>query len=117
MRKMGSIGVLLPNLEVRIIDEDGHDVEEGQPGEFWVRGPTVMKVRFARPHPVHFTNFQPKAYLGNKTATTQSITPDRWFKTGDIGTRDSEGFYYIVDRRKELIKYKVNNILLTLFRL
>lgn len=37
-----------------------------------------------------------------------SITPDKWFKTGDIAIRDSDGFYYIVDRRKELIKYKVS---------
>ena len=48
-----------------------------------------------------------KAYLNNKVATTEGITPDGWFKTGDIATRDDEGFYYIVDRRKELIKYKV----------
>jgi len=39
-------------------------------------------------------------------ATKDSITPDGWFKTGDIATRDSEGFYTIIDRRKELIKYK-----------
>lgn len=52
-------------------------------------------------------NLASKSYLGNKAATAQSITPDRWFKTGDIGMRDQEGFYYIVDRRKELIKYKV----------
>jgi long-subunit acyl-CoA synthetase (AMP-forming) len=118
VRKIGSVGVLLPNLEVRIVTEDGsRDVEDGQPGELWMRGPTVMKVRFACPHPVHSTNFHPKGYLGNKTATAESITPDGWFKTGDIGTRDSEGFYYIVDRRKELIKYKVINDLLTFFRL
>ena len=48
-----------------------------------------------------------KAYLGNEAATHDAITPDGWFKTGDIATRDAEGFYYIVDRRKELIKYKV----------
>jgi len=48
MRKVGSVGMLLPNLEARIIDGDGNgdvDVEEGQPGELWVRGPTIMKVR------------------------------------------------------------------------
>lgn len=48
MRKVGSIGILLPNLEARIVDGDGNgdvDVEEGQPGELWVRGPTIMKVR------------------------------------------------------------------------
>lgn len=48
-RKMGSIGMLLPNLEARIVDVEGNgdtDVLEGQPGELWIRGPTVMKVRF-----------------------------------------------------------------------
>jgi acyl-CoA synthetase (AMP-forming)/AMP-acid ligase II len=88
---MGSIGILLPNLEARLVtDENGEvDAEEGQPGELWLRGPSVMK-----------------GYLNNKAATEAAITPDGWFKTGDIATRDAEGFYYIVDRRKELIKYK-----------
>ncbi|TFK74033.1 AMP binding protein [Pluteus cervinus] len=92
-RKMGSCGVLLPNLEARlVIDGDGEGLEDalpGQPGELWLRGPTVMK-----------------GYLNNPTATVDAITKDGWFRTGDIATRDVEGFYYIVDRRKELIKYK-----------
>ncbi|KAJ7099936.1 AMP binding protein [Mycena belliarum] len=90
-RKMGSIGPLLPNLEARLVDDDDGnvDAEEGKPGELWVRGPTVMK-----------------GYLNNPTATENSITPDGWFKTGDVAIRDKEGHYYIVDRRKELIKYK-----------
>ncbi|KAF8622704.1 hypothetical protein AX15_006795 [Amanita polypyramis BW_CC] len=92
-RKVGSVGVLLPNLEARIVvDGEGNgdiDAEEGQPGELWVRGPSIMK-----------------SYLGNKAATNDAFTPDRWFKTGDVAKRDPEGFYYIVDRRKELIKYK-----------
>jgi long-subunit acyl-CoA synthetase (AMP-forming) len=45
--------------------------------------------------------------LNNPEATEETITPDKWFKTGDIAIRDKEGFYWIVDRRKELIKYKV----------
>ncbi|KAJ7109643.1 AMP binding protein [Mycena crocata] len=90
-RKMGSIGQLLPNLEARLVDdEDGEvDAEEGRPGELWIRGPTVMK-----------------GYLNNLSATKNAITPDAFFKTGDVAVRDKEGFYYIVDRRKELIKYK-----------
>jgi len=47
-----------------------------------------------------------RGYLNNPRATTESITPDGWFKTGDIAIVDNEGFYYIVDRKKELIKYK-----------
>ncbi|KAK7045638.1 hypothetical protein VNI00_007471 [Paramarasmius palmivorus] len=93
VRKVGSVGILLSNLEARLVaDDEGDapvDAEEGQPGELWIRGPTVMK-----------------GYLNNPTATKNSITPDGWFKTGDIAIRDKEGYYYIVDRRKELIKYK-----------
>jgi len=47
-----------------------------------------------------------KGYLNNRTATTNSITKDGWFKSGDIAIRDNDGFYYIIDRKKELIKYK-----------
>ncbi|THH08646.1 hypothetical protein EW145_g2565 [Phellinidium pouzarii] len=88
-RKIGSIGVLFPNLEARLVTEDGLDAGEGEPGELWIRGPTVMK-----------------GYLNNPTATKSSITPDGWFQTGDIGIVDNEGYYFIVDRKKELIKYK-----------
>jgi acyl-CoA synthetase (AMP-forming)/AMP-acid ligase II len=92
--KIGTTGVLLPNLEARlVVDGDGEgniDAEEGQPGELWIRGPSVMK-----------------GYHNNLTATKDSITSNGWFKTGDIAIRDSDGFYSIVDRRKELIKYKV----------
>ncbi|KAF9268693.1 AMP binding protein [Marasmius fiardii PR-910] len=93
VRKVGSIGILLPNLEARIVADDVGgkiiDAEEGQQGELWIRGPSIMK-----------------GYLNNPSATQDSITPDGWFKTGDIATKDKEGYYYIVDRRKELIKYK-----------
>ncbi|KAF8806514.1 AMP binding protein [Phlegmacium glaucopus] len=98
VRKVGSIGVLLPNLEARLLldgDGDGNlEAGEGEAGELWMRGPTIMK-----------------GYLNNAKATQDAITPDGWFKTGDIAIRDPEGFYYIVDRRKELIKYK--GVLLT----
>jgi acyl-CoA synthetase (AMP-forming)/AMP-acid ligase II len=91
--KIGSIGVLLPGLEARLaVDGNGDgdiDAAEGAPGELWIRGPLVMK-----------------GYLNNRAATKDAITPDKWFKTGDIAIRDKDGFYYIVDRRKELIKYK-----------
>ncbi|KAG6891499.1 hypothetical protein C0992_005638 [Termitomyces sp. T32_za158] len=91
IRKVGSIGILLPNLEARLVVDGNGDVEaeEGEPGELWIRGPIVMK-----------------GYLNNAAATKGSITPNGWLKTGDIATRDPEGYYYIVDRRKELIKYK-----------
>jgi len=96
LRKVGSVGVLLPNLEARIIagdDDDITDAAPGEPGELWVRGPTVMK-----------------GYLNNPTATANAITPDGWFKTGDVAVRDEEGYYKIVDRKKELIKYKGSQV-------
>ncbi|KAI0090784.1 hypothetical protein BDY19DRAFT_887434 [Irpex rosettiformis] len=89
LRKVGTIGPLFPNLEARLVIEDVEDAKEGEAGELWIRGPTIMK-----------------GYLNNPEATKNAITPDGWFKTGDIAIRDSEGFYSIVDRRKELIKYK-----------
>ncbi|KAF8312640.1 AMP binding protein [Clavulina sp. PMI_390] len=91
MRKVGSIGLLLPTLECRLIDEDGNDVEKGsgKPGELWMRGKSVMK-----------------GYMNNPVATANTITKDGWFKSGDVAVRDDEGYFYIVDRKKELIKYK-----------
>ncbi|KIM81366.1 hypothetical protein PILCRDRAFT_821453 [Piloderma croceum F 1598] len=97
LRKVGSTGVLLPNLEARLIRDDtnsadaknAEDAKPGESGELWIRGPSVMK-----------------GYLNNAKATKDAITPDGWFKTGDIAIRDPEGFYTIVDRKKELIKYK-----------
>ncbi|KAK0484057.1 AMP binding protein [Armillaria novae-zelandiae] len=88
-RKCGSIGKLYSNLEARLVAGDT-DAEEGQPGELWIRGAMVMK-----------------GYLNNPDANRESKTEDGWYKTGDVAIRDSEGYYYIVDRLKELIKYKV----------
>ncbi|KAH7910994.1 AMP binding protein [Hygrophoropsis aurantiaca] len=91
--RVGSAGLLLPNLEARLVKEEDGEASSSSnlegAGELWVRGPTVMK-----------------GYLGDPTATAASITPDGWFKTGDIAVRDGDGFFTIVDRRKELIKYK-----------
>ena len=110
--KMGSAGTLLPNLEARlVVDGDGKgDVEapEGEPGELWVRGPIIMKVGFSlRCFFLVETNITCQGYLNNPAATKDAITEDGWFKTGDIVRVDTEGFYYVIDRRKELIKYKV----------
>jgi len=95
LRKIGSAGALLPSWEARLVDDDGYDVEPGKgiPGELWIRGPAVMK-----------------GYLNNRTATTNAITKDGWFKSGDIAIRDDDGFYYIIDRKKELIKYKGSQV-------
>ncbi|KAG8958567.1 hypothetical protein FRC03_009012 [Tulasnella sp. 419] len=89
LKKVGSVGELFPNLEARLMDDNDKDVKEGERGEIWIRGAVVMK-----------------GYVNNRAATEGVMTPDGWFKTGDIAIRDPEGFYYIVDRKKELIKYK-----------
>ena len=86
----GSIGALVPNTEARLVDpETGKDVPEGEEGEIWIRGPQVMK-----------------GYLNNREATDEIFTGEGWLRTGDIGRIDGDGFFYIVDRVKELIKYK-----------
>ena len=110
LSRAGSVGVLLPNLEARLIGDDGADVKPGEPGELWLRGPTAMKViiheRNRRSNRSDFARSQ--GYLNDSTATKESTTIDGWYKTGDVCTRDAEGYYIIVDRIKELIKYKVH---------
>jgi 4-coumarate--CoA ligase len=88
--KAGTVGLTAPNTEIRIVDpETGEDQGVDGVGELWIRGPQVMK-----------------GYLNNPGATEITIDPEGWLKTGDIASIDSEGFVSIVDRLKELIKYK-----------
>jgi acyl-CoA synthetase (AMP-forming)/AMP-acid ligase II len=88
--KLGSIGHLIANTECRLVDpETGKDVGAGGRGEIWVRGPQVMR-----------------GYLNNPDATASTVDEDGWLHTGDIGYVDEDGFFFIVDRVKELIKYK-----------
>ena len=88
--KFASIGPCIPNTEVRIVDiETGGELGTGQEGELWIRGPQVMK-----------------GYLNNPEATAECIDAEGWFHTGDVGKADEDGYFYIVDRVKELIKYK-----------
>ncbi|CAI2174849.1 6743_t:CDS:2 [Funneliformis geosporum] len=85
----GSVGRLLPNMECKILSQGGEELGYNQPGELCIRGPTVMK-----------------SYLNNKAATDACIDPEGWLHTGDIATVDETGNFYIVERVKELIKYK-----------
>ena len=87
----GTIGPALPDTEERVVDlESGErDLPPGELGELLVRGPQVMKGYYRQPE-----------------ATAEAITPDGWFHTGDIASMDEEGYVRIVDRKKELIKYK-----------
>ncbi|KAK2792205.1 hypothetical protein FQN51_001864 [Onygenales sp. PD_10] len=83
----GCIGHVLPNVELRMVDDDYNDVETGQPGELLVRAPMVTE-----------------GYYDNPQATKDAFH-DGWFCTGDIGIIKN-GLFYVVDRKKELLKYK-----------
>jgi acyl-CoA synthetase (AMP-forming)/AMP-acid ligase II len=88
--KPGSVGITAPSTQTRIADPvTGADLGTGQEGEVWVRGPQVMK-----------------GYLNNPEATASTVDPDGWLHTGDLGYVDADGHLYVVDRLKELIKYK-----------
>ncbi|XP_039035693.1 4-coumarate--CoA ligase-like 9 [Hibiscus syriacus] len=90
----GSVGRLGENMEAKIVDpETGEALPPEQRGELWLRGPTVMK-----------------GYVGDERATAQTLDSEGWLRTGDICYFDSEGFLYIVDRLKELIKYKAYQV-------
>lgn len=90
MSKPGSVGVTVPNTEVNIVDavtQVSLGVDED--GEVWVRGPQVMR-----------------GYLNNEVATKSTLDDKGWLHTGDVGHIDGDGHLFIVDRLKELIKYK-----------
>ncbi|ACU40551.1 4-coumarate--CoA ligase family protein [Actinosynnema mirum] len=85
---IGTVGVLIPNMECRLVDPaTGEDVADR--GELWCRGPNVMK-----------------GYLNNPDATAATLDEDGWLRTGDVAEIDANGHVSIVDRVKELIKYK-----------
>jgi long-chain acyl-CoA synthetase len=83
--RLGSIGVPSPGTDVRLVQDDGQDAPVGQPGEIWVRGPQVMP-----------------GYWNNPTETA-NVMKDGWFATGDIGVMSPDGFFKIVDRKKDMV--------------
>ncbi|MFJ9081638.1 4-coumarate--CoA ligase family protein [Streptomyces sp. NPDC102384] len=87
----GAVGRLIASTEMRIVslDDPAKDVAPGEPGEVLIRGPQVMK-----------------GYLGRPDATADMIDTEGWLRTGDVGRVDAEGWLFVVDRVKELIKYK-----------
>jgi acyl-CoA synthetase (AMP-forming)/AMP-acid ligase II len=88
--KPGAAGCVVPNTEVRLVDVDtGREVEADREGELLIRGPQIMK-----------------GYLNHPDETAASIDGEGWYHTGDVGYVDAEGWFFIVDRTKELIKYK-----------
>ena len=88
--KPGSVGPPLPNTECKVVDPaSGDELGPNERGEVWIRGPQVMR-----------------GYLNNPDATSATVDADGWLHSGDIGYADDDGYFYIVDRLKELIKYK-----------
>ena len=85
VRKPGSIGTPVRGVEMRLVDSEGNDVPPGEIGEIAIRGHNVMK-----------------GYWGKPEATAEAI-PDGWFRTGDLARMDEDGYYFIVDRKKEMI--------------
>lgn len=84
--RAGSIGVPLPGIEVRLVDEEGRDALAGDTGEIWVKGPNVFA-----------------GYWNDAAATSRVVTADGWLRTGDIATVDDAGALYLVDRAKDLV--------------
>jgi long-chain acyl-CoA synthetase len=84
-RKPGSIGTPVAGMEMRLVDDQGEEVDGDAVGEIAIRGDGLMK-----------------GYWGRPEATAESI-PDGWFRTGDLARRDEDGYYTIVDRKKEMI--------------
>jgi 4-coumarate--CoA ligase len=88
--RLGSSGQLLPGTEARVVNPDtGDDLERGVQGEIWFRGPQAFN-----------------GYLNNDEMTSNTVTADGWVRTGDIGYIDNDGYLFITDRLKELIKVK-----------
>ena len=81
----GSIGMPVPSTDIMLMDENGNEVAPGESGEMWVKGPQVMKGYFNRPE------------------ATDEIIRDGWLATGDIARADDDGYFYIVDRKKDMI--------------
>ncbi len=87
LERLSSCGTPLPGVEARVVDPaTGEDLAPGDPGEIWLRAPSVML-----------------GYHNNAEATAETITTDGWLRTGDVGRVDEDGFYFIVDRVKDMI--------------
>ncbi|KAG5542940.1 hypothetical protein RHGRI_015884 [Rhododendron griersonianum] len=89
-RRYGTAGLLSPNFEAKIVDPDsGEALPVNRTGELWLRGPTITK-----------------GYFSNAEATASTLDSAGWLRTGDLCYIDEDGFIFVVDRLKELIKYK-----------
>ena len=84
--RVGTIGLPVPNTILKIVDDQGQEVPQGERGEIWASGPQIMK-----------------GYWQRDEATREVVTEDGWLKTGDVGIMDHDGYFRIVDRKKEMI--------------
>lgn len=84
--RLGTVGQLVPETEIKVVDEDNNAVSPGERGEAWIRGPQVML-----------------GYWAQEQASRDSITEDGWFKTGDYVEVSDDGYITIVDRKKDMI--------------
>jgi long-chain acyl-CoA synthetase len=85
VRKLGSVGLPFPGVEAKVVDEEGKEVPMGEVGELVVKGPNIMKGYWNRPE------------------ETQKALKDGWLFTGDMARMDQDGYFYIVDRKKDMI--------------
>jgi len=85
-RKPGSIGTPIDGCEMKVVGDDGRDLPVGEVGEIVIRGVNIMK-----------------GYWGKPEATAEAIDADGWFRSGDVARADEDGYFYIVDRKKDLI--------------
>jgi crotonobetaine/carnitine-CoA ligase len=88
----GSIGIAVPEMVIRLVDDHGIDVPIGTTGEFWICGPGLMR-----------------GYL-NQPEATADVLRDGWFRTGDLGRQDERGLYYFVGRKKDMIRRSGENL-------
>lgn len=84
--RVGTIGIPLPSTYIKLIDDNGNEVKDDKPGELYIKGPQVMK-----------------GYWNQPEETANILTKDGWIKTGDIAVNAGDGFFKIVDRKKDMI--------------
>jgi long-chain acyl-CoA synthetase len=88
-RKEGSVGIVVPTAEFKVVNAEGQALPLGEKGELLFRGPNVMQ-----------------GYWKNPEATNETLIGDGWMRTGDVAYIDPDGYVFLVDRLKELIKVK-----------
>lgn len=97
--KAGSVGLVTPMAQFKVVDADGQALPLGERGELLFKGPNVMQ-----------------GYWKNPKATNETLTRDGWLRTGDVAYIDSDGYVFLVDRLKELIKVKGYQVFLIYFQ-